>query len=137
MRVSSACCTTGILSLAAARKGIAHQASSRMGLPSSLTATAPAFFKRAKSVSSHPGCRRRRGDGKHIDHRAAFGRLHPASDLGESFTGTVLGMAQTEVNPPAAAAAVPVAMVSLCAAGLAQMHMQIDEPGGDDAASWR
>ena len=33
----------------------------------------------------------------------------------ESLTGTVLGMAQTEVNPPAAAAAVPVAMVSLCA----------------------
>src|SRR5271157_3061513 len=33
----------------------------------------------------------------------------------ESFTGTVLGMAQTEVNPPAAAAAVPVALVSLWA----------------------
>ena len=33
---------------------------------------------------------------------------------GESFTGTVLGIAQTEVNPPAAAAAVPVAIVSLC-----------------------
>ena len=32
---------------------------------------------------------------------------------GESFTGVVLGMAATEVNPPAAAAAVPVAMVSL------------------------
>ena len=33
----------------------------------------------------------------------------------ESLTGTVLGMVQTEVNPPAAAAAVPVAMVSLWA----------------------
>ena len=32
----------------------------------------------------------------------------------ESFTGLVLGMAQTAVKPPAAAAAVPVAMVSLC-----------------------
>ena len=32
---------------------------------------------------------------------------------GESFTGMVLGMAATEVKPPAAAAAVPVAMVSL------------------------
>jgi hypothetical protein len=32
---------------------------------------------------------------------------------GESFTGVVLGMAATAVNPPAAAAAVPVAMVSL------------------------
>ena len=54
---------------------------------------------------------------------------------GESLTGTVLGMAHTEVNPPAAAAAVPVAMVSLCGlAGLAQMHMQIDEAGSDDAA---
>ena len=33
----------------------------------------------------------------------------------ESTTGTVLGMVQTEVKPPAAAAAVPVAIVSLCA----------------------
>ena len=32
---------------------------------------------------------------------------------GESFTGAVLGMAATAVNPPAAAAAVPVAIVSL------------------------
>ncbi len=32
---------------------------------------------------------------------------------GESFTGIVLGMAQTAVKPPAAAAAVPEAMVSL------------------------
>jgi len=32
---------------------------------------------------------------------------------GESFTGAVLGMAAAEVKPPAAAAAVPVAMVSL------------------------
>ncbi len=32
---------------------------------------------------------------------------------GESFTGVVFGMAATLVNPPAAAAAVPVAMVSL------------------------
>ena len=32
---------------------------------------------------------------------------------GESFTGTVLGMAQTAVKPPAAAAAVPEAIVSL------------------------
>ena len=32
---------------------------------------------------------------------------------GESFTGRVLGMAATAVKPPAAAAAVPVAMVSL------------------------
>ena len=32
---------------------------------------------------------------------------------GESLTGVVLGMAATEVNPPAAAAAVPLAMVSL------------------------
>ena len=35
-------------------------------------------------------------------------------DLGEIILGLVLGMAQTAVNPPAAAAAVPVAMVSLC-----------------------
>ena len=32
---------------------------------------------------------------------------------GESTTGCVLGMQQTDVNPPAAAAEVPVAIVSL------------------------
>ncbi len=54
----------------------------------------------------------------------------------ESFTGTVFGMGQTEVNPPAAAAAVPVAIVSLCDwPGLAQMHMQIDQSGRDDGAA--
>ena len=33
----------------------------------------------------------------------------------ESFTGAVFGIVHTDVNPPAAAAAVPVAIVSLCA----------------------
>ena len=45
-------------------------------------------------------------------------------------------MVQTEVKPPAAAAAVPVAIVSLCAlAGLAQVHVQIDEARGDDQSA--
>jgi hypothetical protein len=39
-------------------------------------------------------------------------RCH-ATHSGESTTGAVLGMVQTEVKPPAAAAAVPVTMVSL------------------------
>ena len=36
-----------------------------------------------------------------------------SSPATESFTGTVFGIATTLVNPPAAAAAVPVAIVSL------------------------
>ena len=52
--------------------------------------------------------------------RAAADRYRVDADLihcviaAESFTGDVLGMVQTEVNPPAAAAMVPLAIVSLC-----------------------
>ena len=85
-----------------------------MGLPSSVTATAPAALSDPYSVSASP-----------IDPRvaAAMGKTRIAATRsgaciqrvvsGESFTGIVLGMAQTVVNPPAAAAAVPVAIVSL------------------------
>ena len=89
-------------------------ASPRMGLPSSETATAPADLSEPYSVSFSPRLPRV---------AAAMGKtrmLAPRSGLciqrvvsGESLTGTVLGMAQTLVKPPAAAAAVPVAMVSL------------------------
>ena len=53
------------------------------------------------------------GDGEDVDHCAALGRWIHVTHSGESTTGCVLGMQQTEVKPPAAAAAVPVAMVSL------------------------
>ena len=54
----------------------------------------------------------------------------------ESLTGTVFGIGQTEVKPPAAAAAVPVTMRLLVRlAGLAQVHVQIDEAGSDDEAA--
>ena len=114
-RVSSACCTTGILSRAAVLRASRITRSSRIGLPSSLTATAPARFKAAKFVSFSPTL---------PTVAAAIGNTFTSAPRsgdsiqrvisGESFTGTVLGMAQTEVNPPAAAAAVPVAIVSLC-----------------------
>ena len=49
-------------------------------------------------------------DGEDIDNCTAFGCSIQAVISAESFTGAVFGMAQTEVNPPAAAACVPLAM---------------------------
>ena len=47
-----------------------------------------------------------------------------------SLTGEVFAIAATVVNPPAAAARKPVAIVSFCGKpGIAQMHMRIDEAG--------
>ena len=53
----------------------------------------------------------------------------------ESIGGSVFGIAQTVVNPPRAAASVPVAIVSLCSKpGLAQMRVYVDEARTDDEA---
>ena len=113
-RVSSACWITGKPARAAAMSASCMIASPRIGLPSSVTATAPAALSEPYSVSFSPMLPRV---------AAAIGKTRiaaPRSGLsiqrvvsGESLTGTVLGIAQTLVNPPAAAAAVPVAMVSL------------------------
>ena len=64
----------------------------------------------------------------------ASGRgAHPASTPGSSSAGVVLGIAQTVVNPPWAAAASPDATVSASSLpGLAQVRVQVDEPGRDD-----
>ena len=114
MRVSSACWMTLSPTRAAAARVSRMMPSLRMGWPSSVTATAPADLSAAKSLSASP-----------FEPRvaAAMGKTRMAAPRsgaciqrvisGESFTGMVLGMAATEVNPPAAAAAVPVAMVSL------------------------
>src|SRR5438876_584281 len=113
-RVSSACCTTGIFSSAPRRKAMRMVSSSRMGLPSSVTATAPARCRAAKSVNVAP---------REARVAAAIGKTFttaPRSRLRSqvthsavSTTGAVFGMVQTEVKPPAAAAAVPLAIVSL------------------------
>ncbi len=113
-RVSSACWITLRPTRAAAASVSRITLSFRIGWPSSVTATAPADLSAAKSLMASP-----------FDPRvaAAIGNTRIAAPRsgasiqrvvsGESFTGVVLGMAATAVNPPAAAAAVPVAMVSL------------------------
>ena len=61
--------------------------------------------------------------------------IHSSVDT-ESFTGTVFGIATTLVNPPAAAAAVPVAIDLLVGLpGLPQMHMHIHQPRRDNASA--
>src|SRR5437899_9144214 len=89
-------------------------ASSRMGLPSSVTATAPASCKRRKSVSTAPllWCVAAAA-GKTLTTAPRSGWRIQFTHSGESTTGEVFGMQHTDVNPPAAAAAVPVAIVSL------------------------
>ena len=90
--------------------------SSRMGRPSSLKATAPARLSAAKSVSCSPRLpmvAAATGKTVHVPRRALDRRIQRVISA-ESFTGLVFGMVQTEVNPPAAAAMVPLAMVSLC-----------------------
>ena len=53
--------------------------------------------------------------------------------FGPSAGGFVLGMASTVVKPPAAAARVPLAIVSFCvAARLAQVDVHVDQPRRDD-----
>ncbi len=86
----------------------------RMGLPSSVTPTAPARCKARKSVSTAPLLAWvAAAIGKTFTTAPRSGRCSHVTHSGESTTGCVFGMQQTEVNPPAAAAAVPVAMVSL------------------------
>src|SRR5688500_10236191 len=86
------------------------------GTPSSVTATQPASFNSAMSASSSPFCPRETapiGYTRASPASAAFCKISfvtPALSL----TGLVLGMHATAVNPPATAAATPVATVSLC-----------------------
>src|ERR1700691_4262356 len=90
--------------------------SSRMGLPSSVTAMAPAACKARKSVSVAPLLARvAAAMANTLTTAPRAGWRSQSIHSTESTTGIVLGMVQTEVNPPAAAAAVPVAIVSFCA----------------------
>src|SRR5262245_12819034 len=86
------------------------------GLPSSVIATQPAAFSSAMSASCSPFWPRDTAPIGYTRARlasAAFLRMYSVTPA-LSFTGAVLGMQATAVNPPATAAAVPVATVSLC-----------------------
>src|SRR5436305_13701477 len=85
-----------------------------IGLPSSVTATAPAHCKARKSVSTAPllACVAEATGNTFTTARRGGCRTH-VTHSGESSTGVVFGMQHTVVNPPAAAAAVPDAIVSL------------------------
>src|SRR5215470_5656268 len=86
------------------------------GLPSSVIATQPAAFSSAMSASCSPFWPRDTAPIGYTRARfasAAFLRMYSVTPA-LSLTGAVLGMQATAVNPPATAAAVPVATVSLC-----------------------
>jgi hypothetical protein len=105
---------------------------SETGLPSSDTATAPAFRSSAKSVRDSPlEPRVIAAMGKTLARLAsrAFSRMNVVTE-GLSFTGFVLGMHATAVKPPLTAAIPPVAMVSLysCPGSLKWTCMSIN-PG--------
>jgi hypothetical protein len=94
------------------------------GLPSSETATQPAARNSPISDSSSPFdplVIAPMGNTRAEASRAACDRINSVTDR-LSFTGLVFGMQQTDVKPPAFAAAVPVAIVSLYSNPLAQMH---------------
>ena len=114
MRVASACWEIIRPSRPARSRASRMTSSSSTGLPSSVNPTAPARASAAKSVSTRPmlptvtaGMANSRTLGPRA--RSSIHRMVSV----ESFTGIVFGMATTEVKPPAAAAAVPDAIVSL------------------------
>src|SRR6202049_5034277 len=85
-----------------------------MGLPSSLTATMPAFCIAAISESPSPRLpvdAAPMGQTRVLAAAAARSTMERVTDA-LSFTGRVLGMGHTAVNPPQAAARVPVSIVS-------------------------
>ena len=106
---SSACWITTmpkVVAYSSARRITALSVTQR---PSSLTATQPASRRSAISVSSRPSCPR-------VIAPMGCTRTRPCSRALAtiisvmarlSFTGRVLGIAQTRVKPPAAAARVP------------------------------
>src|SRR5271154_557464 len=85
-----------------------------MGLPSSLTATMPASFMAPISASASPLLptdAAPMGQTRTAAEAAARSTMPRVTDA-LSFTGCVFGMQQTAVNPPRAAARVPVSIVS-------------------------
>src|SRR5258708_7744249 len=85
-----------------------------IGFPSSLTATIPACCIAAISAIASPllpALAAPMGQTRTLAHVFARSRMNRVT-LALSFTGFVFGMQQTAVNPPRAAAFVPVSMVS-------------------------
>ena len=111
---SSQWSATGIPKVRAYSSAVRMRWALTTGLPSSLTATAPAPTISPNSASFPP---RWPTDTAPIGYtRAALARwpwrrTNPTAAW-LSVTGSVFGIAQTAVNPPAAAARAPVAMVS-------------------------
>ena len=85
------------------------------GMPSSETATQPASYNSPISASSSPFdplVIAPMGSTRAFFVRAAWARINSVTER-ESFTGRVFGIQHTVVNPPATAAALPEAIVSL------------------------
>ena len=105
------------------------------GRPSSETATMPALFISPiseSSLPSQPFVMEPIGKTFASCARCACSMMKRVT-AGLSFTGSVLGIAQMLVQPPATAAAAPLAIVSLYSAPrLAQVRVKIDETRRDD-----
>ena len=119
------------------RRAARMTSSSRIGLPSSVTAAAPARCSAAKSVSDAPReLRVAAAMGKTFTTAPRSGWRNHATHSSVSTTGEVLGMVQTEVKPPAAAAAGAAGdRLFVALSRLAQMNMQIDESRRNDQSA--
>src|SRR5258708_3171612 len=105
-----------------------------IGRPSAETATIPASFIAAISASASPLLPTDAAPMGHTrtgETAAARSTIDRVSDA-LSFTGRVFGMGHTAVNPPRAAARVPVSIVSEDSPPGSQVAMQIDKSGRDD-----
>ena len=104
------------------------------GFPSSENATAPASANSEKSVISAPASPRvTAATGKTFAHPSlrAFSMMCRVTS-GESLIGFVLAMQTTEVNPPAAAARVPVSDILFpLVSRIAQVNVHVDQAGHD------
>ena len=133
-RVSSACCTTGRFSSAPSRSAARMISSSRIGLPSSVTATAPARCSAAKSVSVCAARAARGGsDRKYIHHGSALGMPQPCDPLGGVHHGRGVRHGANRSEPSGRGggrAGGDGFFVAL--SGLAQVNVQIDKSRGND-----
>ena len=111
---SCGCSKTGLPAERAYSRALRRSCASATGDPSSENATAPAAASSMRSASSVP--RRPRVIAAIGRTRAAVAASPRAMSCAikpaESMAGSVFGMAQTVVNPPASAAWAPVAIVS-------------------------
>ena len=113
-RVSSACCEITSPSRPAPSSADCIIAPPSTGFPSSVKPNPPAAASASYFVSRSPMLPTvAAGIANSRTLAPRPGEVIHSSDSTVSFTGTVFGIATTVVYPPAAAAAVPVAIVSL------------------------